>query len=201
MLQTVFVIDDDEPARESLTFLLRAEGMSARSFVGPRSFLAELHPDHQGCVVTDIRMPEMDGVQLIRALNERGSSLPVIVVTGHADVPLAVECMKAGVIDFIEKPYEAHAMLRAVRAALDKAHARDRHDTRMAAIERRRGTLTERERQVLDLVVEGRSNKEVAHSLGISPRTVEIYRANVMSKMQAESLSDLVRMSLTNHAA
>src|SRR5579875_2914582 len=114
MLKTVFVIDDDAPARNSLTFLLRAEGITSRSFESAPAFLAELHEEHRGCIVTDIRMPEMDGLQLVRALNERGSTLPVIVITGHADIAMAVACMKAGVLDFIEKPYEGEAMLKAI---------------------------------------------------------------------------------------
>jgi two-component system response regulator FixJ len=196
MLQTVFVIDDDVAARDSLTFLMRTEGMTSRAFDSARAFLDQLHKDQRGCIVTDVRMPGMDGIALVEALGEIGCIMPIIMITGHADVPLAVHAMKAGVADFIEKPFESETILGAVRSALETAHERDTVETRRAAIERRQATLTEREGQVLSQVVDGCSNKEIAQQLGISFRTVEIYRANVMSKMQAGSLSELVRMMI-----
>jgi two-component system response regulator FixJ len=196
MLQTVFVIDDDVAARDSLTFLMRTEGMTSRAFDSARAFLDQLHMDQRGCIVTDVRMPGMDGIGLVQALGEIGCLMPIIMITGHADVPLAVQAMKAGVADFIEKPFESETILGAVRSALETAHERDTVETRRATIERRQSTLTEREGQVLSQVVDGYSNKEIAQQLGISFRTVEIYRANVMSKMQAGSLSELVRMMI-----
>ncbi len=195
--QTVFVIDDDEAARESLTFLLRTEGMTSRAFSSARAFLDQLHKDQHGCIITDVRMPEMDGITLVNTLAEIGCTMPIIVITGHADVPLAVQAMKAGVADFIEKPFESEALVGAVRLCLETAHVRSVDEDRRASITRRRDTLTEREAQVLALVVDGLSNKEIANNLGISFRTVEIYRAHVMSKMQADSLSDLVRMTIS----
>jgi len=199
--QAVFVIDDDEGVRDSLTFLLRTAGFTSRSFASARAFLDQLHKDHEGCIVTDVRMPGMDGMALVKNLAEIGCVMPIIVITGHADVPLAVQAMKAGVADFIEKPLDGDALLRSVRLCLKDAEALNARETRKALIEGRRATLTERESQVLKLVVDGLSNKEVALALGISPRTVEIHRANVMSKMSAAGLSELVRMVLTSDAA
>lgn len=201
MLQTVFVIDDDDAARDSLVFLLRSEGLTSRAFASARSFLDQLHKDQHGCIVTDVRMPGMDGMALVAALGEIGCMMPIIVITGHADVPLAVEAMKAGVADFIEKPFESDLLLRSVRRALEAAASRDVLELRRTTTERRLATLTGRERQVLDKVVDGLSNKAIAQELGISFRTVEIYRANVMSKMQADNLSDLVRTMMTVLAA
>ncbi|OYX34930.1 MAG: DNA-binding response regulator [Caulobacterales bacterium 32-69-10] len=198
---TTFVVDDDEPARNSLTFLLRTEGVRCRSFSSGPKLLAELHPNDRGCIVTDVRMPEMDGIALVEALRGIGCRIPVIVITGHADVPLAVRAMKAGVIDFIEKPFESDTILRAVRHALERSLESGLEDFRREMIDRRAALLTDREKQVCAAIVEGFSNKEVALTLNISPRTVEIYRANVMSKMQADSLSELVRMMLVANAA
>jgi len=198
---TVFVIDDDAAVRDSLVFLLRAEGLTSRGFASARAFLDQFSLALQGCIVTDVRMPEMDGMALIGVLRDRGCALPIIVITGHADVPLAIQAMKAGVADFIEKPFESEVILRAIRSALDTAAEQSVTIDRRMTLGRRRDSLTERERQVLGLLVQGRSNKEAALQLGISFRTVEIHRANVMAKMQADSLSELVRMSLTLDAA
>jgi two-component system, LuxR family, response regulator FixJ len=194
--RTVIVVDDDGPALDSLIMLLKSDGLAAKGFASAEAFLAAFDPQARGCVITDLRMPGMDGIDLIRALKAAGSALPVIVITGHADVSRAVDAMKAGASDFLEKPYESEVLLRAVRgcleengAAVDAGAARNRVLQRME-------TLTARERQVLDLILEGASNKVIALRLTISPRTVEIYRANVMSKMRADSLSELVRLTL-----
>ena len=193
---TVFVIDDDAAARNSLVFLLRAEGLTSRSYACAADFLKQLQPEHRGCIVTDVRMPDMDGIELVHALTAMSCSMPVIVVTGHADVPLAVQAMRAGVSDFIEKPFESATILSAVRDALERARDDDAAETGRQSVERRRAALTEREGQVLDLLCDGLTNKEIGVTLGISSRTVEIYRASVMSKMNAKSLSELVRMTL-----
>jgi len=193
---TVYVVDDDDAALDSLLMLLRAEGLTVRGFPLARDFLEFISPDHRGCLITDLRMPEMDGVELIRALRARGSALPAIVITGHADVSKAVDAMKAGASDFIEKPFEGDVILRLVRTSLEAGEEAADAQAMRARIKQRLEGLTARERQVLDLVVDGASNKTVAQRLGISPRTVEIYRASVMSKMRAESLSELVRMTL-----
>ena len=193
----VSVIDDDEAALHSLGFLLRAEGVDAREYASAVAFLENMDPAERGCVVTDVRMPGMDGVELIRTLRARGCFLPVIVMTGHADVALAVRAMKAGAAEFIEKPFESDLILRLVAACLaDNDAAADANSTR-AGVARRLESLTGRERQVLDCVILGASNKVIALQLGISPRTVEIHRANLMTKMQADSLSALVRMTVS----
>jgi two-component system response regulator FixJ len=149
-----------------------------------------------GCIVTDVRMPGLDGIELIRRLKEGGIALPVIVMTGHADVPMAVEAMKEGAVDFLEKPFGDEVFLAAVRSALARQEKDSHHGTRVTEIQGRFDSLSERERQVLEGLVAGRANKAIAYDLGISPRTVEIYRANVMAKMQARSLSELVRLAL-----
>jgi len=199
--RTVFVVDDDEAALDSLLLLLRAEGLNPRGFSSAHDFLATVAPDSRGCVITDVRMPDMDGVQLLKTLKAMHSILPVIIITGHADVTVAVQAMKAGAADFVEKPFESELILRLVRASLeDNDDLVDAH-AKANRVRRRMDSLTARERQVLDLIIDGASNKVIAAGLEISPRTVEIYRANVMSKMRADSLSDLIRMTLTAGAA
>ena len=188
------VIDDDETARESLEFLLDCAGLRVQAYESAVAFLEAVPAMEHGCIVTDVRMPEMGGVELIGRLKALGVPDPVIVITGHADVPLAIEAMKAGVADFIEKPFSDDAILGAVRAALardsDRNQAQAERDQILAKLE----TLSQREREVLDGLVEGHANKVIAFDLDISARTVEVYRANVMTKMQAGSLSELVRM-------
>jgi two-component system response regulator FixJ len=199
--RTVFVVDDDAAALDSLVLLLRSDGLNPSGFSSAQAFLEALSPNARGCVISDVRMPGMDGVQLLRHLKQIGCILPVIVITGHADVTVAVQAMKAGAAEFIQKPFESEQILRLVRACLeenDEAH--DASAGRMRVL-RRIESLTARERQVLDLIMEGASNKLIATSLAISPRTVEIYRANVMSKMRADSLSELIRMTLSSGAA
>src|SRR4051812_13035479 len=200
-VRTVFVVDDDEAALDSLVVLLRSEGLNPRGFSSARQFLDQIVPEARGCVISDVRMPDMDGVQLLKTLKAAGSILPVIVITGHADVTVAVQAMKAGAADFIEKPFESELILRLVRACLEENDDAVDANAKVTRVRRRIESLTARERQVLDLIIDGASNKAIAANLDISPRTVEIYRANVMSKMRADSLSDLVRMTLTAGAA
>ena len=197
----VHLIDDDEAVRDSLAFLLTTAGIASRTYESAVTFLDQLESAAAGCVVTDIRMPEMNGLDLVRELTRRGVPHPVIVITGHADVALAVEAMKAGVVDFIEKPFAEEALLRAVRGALARVEDQVQRSREYEDIRLRIAQLTRREREVFDAVAQGHSNKEAARQLGISPRTVEIYRANVMTKMKAETLSDLVRMALQEGAA
>ena len=199
--RTVFVVDDDDAARDSLVMLLKSDGLTTKGFASAHEFLAKFDTGLRGCVVTDLRMPSMDGIELIRALKGVGCILPVIVITGHADVSRAVDAMKAGAIDFIEKPYESELILRVVRHCLEENDAAVDAGAARTRIQRRLESLTPRERQVLDLIVDGASNKVIASTLSISPRTVEIYRANVMSKMRAESLSDLIRSTISAGAA
>lgn len=192
----VHIVDDDEAMRDSLLFLLDSAGLEARAYDSAASFLNALPGLEPGCILTDVRMPQINGLEMVRRVKAAGVELPVIVMTGHADLALAIEAMRAGVIDFLEKPFEDEALLSVLRAGLgrgeaDRQRAQGRRDVRD-----RRAALSGREAEVLDGLLAGKPNKIIAYDLGISPRTVEIYRANVMTKMQAGSLSDLVRMTL-----
>ncbi|KQW81748.1 response regulator transcription factor [Brevundimonas sp. Root1279] len=195
--QTVFVIDDDDAVRDSLLTLLRGEGIRARGFTSGADFFARLPDTESACVVTDVRMPDMDGAEVVRRLaEEKGHAWPVIVLTGHAEVPLAVQMMKAGVLDFIEKPFDPRRLMETIMGCLNALSGRQAAQDAARRTEDRLAALTPREAQVFEALVEGKSNKQIALDLEISPRTVEIFRAKVMTKMQAESLSALVRMGL-----
>lgn len=197
----VHVIDDDADVRQSLAFLLSTAGLAVRVHDSAVAFLKVLPEIKDGCVVTDVRMPGIDGLELQRRLGELEKRLPVIVMTGHGDVPLAVEAMKAGAVDFIEKPFDDETMLSAIKSALTRHASERERNARAAAIQERIARLSDREREVMDRLVAGKANKVIAYELGISPRTVEVYRANVMTKMQADSLSELVRMALIESSA
>lgn len=192
----VHVIDDDQAVRESLSFLLKSAGFAVETHDSAKSFLHRSNELTTGCIITDVRMPDISGIDLLNRLKEMRIRLPVIVITGHADVPLAVQAMKSGALEFFEKPFDDEALLAAVKAALQHQGADAKRDADRAQILDRLATLSNRERQVLEGLVAGHPNKTIAFDHGISPRTVEIYRANVMSKMHAASLSDLVRMAL-----
>jgi two-component system response regulator FixJ len=192
----VHVIDDDEAVRQSLAFLLRANEIEVQTYDSGTAFLGVAPQLKSGCIITDVRMPEISGIELLRRLKELKIFLPVIVITGHGDVPLAVEAMKFGAADFLEKPFDDEILLSAVRAALNRQDSDSKRQAERAAIDDRLTALSNREREVLEGLVAGRANKQIAFDLGISPRTVEIYRANLMTKMQAASLSELVRMAL-----
>ena len=192
----VHVVDDDVDVRRSLGFLLATADFAVRLHESATSFLATVTGTPEGCIVTDVRMPGIDGIEFLRQLRIRGYSLPVIVVTGHADVALAVQAMKEGAVDFIEKPFNDQILIDAIRSALDDRSRVDSIHPQSAEIQSRLSVLSDRERQVLDGLLTGMPNKTIAYNLGISPRTVEIHRANVMSKMHATSLSHLVRMAL-----
>ncbi|HEX8533815.1 MAG TPA: response regulator FixJ [Allosphingosinicella sp.] len=193
----VHVIDDDDSAREALAFLIDCAGMQVRSYSSAVQFLDSVPHMEHGCIVTDVRMPEMSGVELVDRLKALKIPDPVIVVTGHADVPMAIQAMKAGVSDFLEKPFSDDAILNAIRSALARRSGREEADAEREAIKTRMATLSQREKEVLDGLVEGHANKVIAFDLNISARTVEVYRANVMTKMNAGSLSELVRMVTT----
>ncbi len=194
--QIVHIIDDDDAVRESLSFLLGASGFTTHTYESAEAFLAALPNVENGCVISDVRMPGLSGIQLLQHLNESTAALPVILVTGHGDIPLAVEAMKLGAVDFLEKPFDDERILAALNGACRRAREAGAAATERAEIETRLAALTNRERQVLDGLVAGHPNKTIAFDLGISARTVEVYRANLMTKMQANSLSDLVRMAL-----
>ena len=192
----VHVIDDDEALRDSLAFLLRTADLEVMSHASAAAFLDALPLTGLTCIITDVRMPGLRGIDLLRSVRELGIEVPVIVITGHGDVPLAVEAMRFGAVDFLEKPFDDEVLLQSVRAALRQQAGAAKRQSERAGIENRLAALSPRERDVLGGLVAGRANKQIAFELGISPRTVEIYRANLMDKMQAGSLSDLVRMAL-----
>jgi len=192
----VHLIDDDKDVRESLAFLLEAAGMTVRGYESAVAFLDAVPAPGSGCVISDVRMPGISGTELLARLKELEIAVPVIVITGHGDVPLAVEAMKLGAFDFIEKPFDDDRIVAAVQAALREHEQRGESEAQKSRVVARLATLSPRERQVLDGLVAGLPNKTIAYDLGISPRTVEVYRANVMNKMEAASLSDLVRMAV-----
>ena len=193
----VYAIDDDEAVRQSLEFLLKTAGIAVRSFDSAKAFLEILPQIRSGCIVTDVRMPEVTGIDLLRRVKELKIDVPVIVITGHGDVALAVDAMKMGAVDFLEKPFDDDLLISAVRSALSTEADTAKRKAEHAEIHDKLASLSNRERQVLEGLVAGKPNKVIAFDLGISPRTVEIYRANVMTKMTANSLSELVRMAMT----
>ncbi|MBB3808555.1 response regulator FixJ [Pseudochelatococcus contaminans] len=192
----VHVIDDDESVRDSLSFLLGGMNLTVLTYSSAETFLEQRPWGLGGCIVSDVRMPGMSGIDLLRTLKERGIGLPLIVITGNADIPLAVEAMKAGASDFLEKPFDDEVLLAAIEKALG-THPKTSHvNADTIEVNQRLQSLTTREREVLDCLVTGLSNKNIASELGISPRTVEVHRAHVMTKMNATSLSHLIRMAL-----
>jgi len=193
--EIVHVIDDDNDVLQALAFLLAASGFAVQTHNSATSFLECCSRDSAGCIVADILMPGIDGLELQRRLAAEQSPIPVIIMTGHADVALAVEAMKAGAVDFLEKPFENQVLVTAVRVALTRSHDRQH----WAEIRSRMQSLSQRERQVLDGLVAGKLNKTIAHDLSLSTRTVEDYRTSVMAKMQAQNLSGLIRMVLSSN--
>jgi two-component system response regulator FixJ len=190
----IFVVDDDDDVRESMRALLEASGFAAETFNSAGHFLGSDWEGRSGCLIADVRMPDMDGLELQEELVRRKAALPVIIMTGHGDVPLAVRAMKAGAIDFLEKPVDDGLLVQSVKRALDAAQTSASASAEAQEAQSRIGELTDRERQVMDLMAAGRPNKIIAYELDISPRTVEIHRARVMEKMRAKSLAELVRM-------
>ena len=190
----VHIVDDEEAVRKSLAFLLTVEGFAVRLHESARAFLDLAAEIRNGCLVTDLRMPEIDGVELLRDLRDRGIRIPAIVITGHGDVPMAVAAMKAGALDFIEKPFEDQVLIDSIRNAASTIGTAGSDDLR--SIVGRLSTLTPREREILTGIVAGLPNKTIGYDLDISPRTVEVHRANIMGKMEARSLPELVRMAI-----
>ncbi len=192
----VYVIDDDEAMRDSLNFLLDSAGYEVTLFENATSFLEALPGLNFGCVVSDVRMPGIDGIELLKRMKTAHSPYPIVIMTGHGDVPLAVEAMKLGAIDFLEKPFEDDRLTAMIESALRRAEPAAKSEAVAHDIAARIATLSPRERQVMNGLVAGLSNKLIAREYDISPRTIEVYRANVMTKMQANSLSELVRLAM-----
>lgn len=194
---TIYVVDDDDSMRQAIALLLRTVGYTPIVFSRPNDFLAKYDPNVHGCVVLDIRMPEMSGLEIQQQLNRSGAILPVIFITGHGDIPMAVQAMKDGAFDFLTKPFRDQDLLDRINTALKQDAENRAAIEKHADLRRRMDSLTPREREVLELIVEGKANKVVAIDLGLSERTVEIHRANVMEKMGARSIAHLVKMHLT----
>jgi two-component system response regulator FixJ len=192
----VYIIDDDEAMRDSLNFLLDAADFHVTLYESAQHFLDALPGVDFGCVVSDVRMPGIDGIELLQRLKAGRSTFPVLIMTGHGDVPLAVEAMKLGAVDFLEKPFEDDRLIGMIEIALKLAEAGARSEAATLDVVARVESLSPRERQVMDGLVAGLSNKQIAREYNISPRTIEVYRANVMTKMEASSLSELVRMAM-----
>ncbi|MBV9563598.1 MAG: response regulator transcription factor FixJ [Bradyrhizobium sp.] len=192
----VYVIDDDEAMRESLDFLLGSAGFEVALFDGAVKFLETLPGLAFGCVVSDVRMPTIDGIELLKRMKTLHSPFPVLIMTGHGDVPLAVEAMKLGAVDFLEKPFDDERLVGMIEAAIRQAEPAAKSEAATQEIAARIATLSPRERQVMEGLIAGLSNKLIARDYEISPRTIEVYRANVMTKMQAGSLSELVRLAM-----
>jgi two-component system response regulator FixJ len=192
----VYVIDDDEAMRDSLNFLLESSDYQVALFDSAQKFLDALPELEFGCVVSDVRMPGLDGIELLKRMKARHSAFPIITMTGHGDIPLAVEAMKLGAIDFLEKPFEDDRLIKMIETAIRQAGPAAKSEALTQDIAGRIATLSPRERQVMNGLVAGLSNKLIARDYDISPRTIEVYRANVMTKMQANSLSELVRLAM-----
>ena len=193
----IYIVDDDDGMRRALTVLMTTVGYQPAAFARPAEFLAKYDPNQESCLVLDVRMPEMSGLEVQQQLNRNGAMLPVILITGHGDIPMAVQAMKDGAFDFLQKPFRDQDLLDRINAAL-KQDAQNRESVdRLADLRQRSASLTPREHEVLEHVVDGKANKVIAIDLGLSERTVEIHRANVMEKMGARSVAHLVKMHLT----
>ncbi|MGJ0507323.1 MAG: response regulator FixJ [Methylocystis sp.] len=199
--RVVHLIDDDAAVRDAVGLLLRTEGFKVQSYDSALAFLKAAPTRAEGCVVTDVRMPEMNGMELIAQMKEQHISIPVVVLTAHADVPLAVEAMKLGAVDLLEKPFEDDALIAAVSAALERRNAEENRSRESQEIKSRLASLTRRENEILAGLLKGLSNKVIAHDLGISIRTAEVHRANIMAKMRAGNLAELVKMALAANTA
>ena len=196
-MPTVFVVDDDEAMRSSMRWLIGAEQLHVEIYESADAFLRAYYPGRAGCILLDVRMPGMSGLELQEYLRAEKIAIPVIIITGHGDVPMAVRAMKAGALDFIEKPFDDEKLMAAIRRALALDEARRAHQAERAELATRLAQLTPREHEVMLMVTDGKSNKEIAQDLGVSAKTVEAHRARVMEKMEAHSLAELVRMVLS----
>jgi two-component system response regulator FixJ len=196
-LPVVYVIDDDEKICDALLFLLKSVGQKAVTFASGKDFLAQYSIDIPGCIVSDIRMPGMSGMELQQELHRRGSNTPIIFITGHGDIPMAVEAIKAGAQEFLTKPFRDQVLLDAINTAMNRDAAQRRTLEAKTDVERRRGLLTRRERQVYELVIAGKTNKVIAETLHLSHRTIEVHRSHMMDKMEAQSLTELLKLAQT----
>jgi two-component system, LuxR family, response regulator FixJ len=190
----VFIVDDDEAVRDALGFLMQSVGLLAKSFASADNFLSVFDDSQPGCLVSDIRMPGMSGLDLQETLIQRGSVIPMIFITGHGDIPMAVEAIKKGAHDFLTKPFRDQDLLDCINSAMEKDTRQRKQQGQRACVERRVACLSKREKQVLDLVVAGTSNKEIANELNLSHRTVEVHRSHMMEKMETRSLAELVSL-------
>ena len=193
---TVFVVDDDQAMRNSLKWLIESVGMQVKTYSSADDFLSDFYPGRAGCLLLDVRMPGMSGLELQALLAREDARLPVIIITGHGDIGMAVKAMKSGAVDFIEKPFHDEELLSSIRSALDFDEKERRNRSQRIQIAARMEELTPREHEVMEMVTEGLANKEIAAALGVSSKTVEAHRARVMDKMRASSLAELVRMAL-----
>lgn len=193
---TVFVVDDDQAIRNSLQWLIESVGMQVSTYDSAQAFLDAYYPGRAGCLLLDVRMPGISGLELQGYLNKREIRLPVIIITGHGDVAMAVKAMKAGAVDFIEKPFDDEALLNSIRRGLQYDEKQRHHRVQRADLAARLAELTPREHEVMSMVTDGKSNREIAAALGVSAKTVEVHRARVMDKMRADSLAELVRLAL-----
>lgn len=192
---TVFLVDDDAAVRDALQVLLKSVGIRTQAYPTADKFLAEYDPKQPGCLVLDIRMPGMDGLELQKQLNAKRIALPIIMVSGHGDIQMAVDAVKAGAVDFLEKPLREHTLLERIRTAIERDAASRRQQAERASVETRLSALSAREREVLDLVIAGKQNKTIAAELEISHKTVEFHRSNLMTKLQAKTVADLIRLA------
>jgi two-component system response regulator FixJ len=192
----VHIVDDDAAVRSALTFLMETEGLPATAYASAEEFLDNVNPATRGCLLLDVRMPGQSGLELQQALIQKQIALPIIIMTGYADVPMAVQAMKAGAFDFIEKPFDNERLVQQVHVCLQMSEQVQSKQVQHLAAEEKIGRLSRRERQVMEMLVQGHQNRAIADKLGISPRTVEIHRARVMEKLEAHSLSDVVRIAL-----
>ncbi|MES9853820.1 MAG: response regulator [Candidatus Thiodiazotropha sp. L084R] len=197
-LQTIYIVDDEEPVRRALTLLAKADGLRSKCFSSALDFLKDIENIDNGCLLLDVCMPEMTGPELQDELNKRGVKLPIIVITGHGDIPVAVRAMQAGAQDFIEKPFNSEDLMERVHKCLNVVAKLDENELQKLEAGRLIAKLTPREHQIMDLLVTGRRNKEIARELFISFRTVELHRAKIMDKLEAKSLSDVVRLAMLN---
>ena len=192
----VYLVDDDQAIRDSLSFLMKSVGFESKAYASAEAFLSQADLERPGCLVVDVRMQGMSGLELQQVLNERGIKLPVIIITGHGDIPMAVQAMKEGAVDFLEKPYDNEVLIIRIRQCLEEVTKKQDKESRIVEAKSRLEQLTKREQEVMNLLVAGKHNKAIADEMNISVRTAEAHRAKVMKKLQADSLSDIVRIAL-----